>query len=80
MEMAEVFRLNVLLGFLGMRLVKMDKEPLASSPRKDDKDVVVEDQDDNVEADPDYVPEETAAADESLEYRYSFRLDGCGDW
>jgi len=69
MEMAEVFRLNVLLGFLGMQLVKMDKEPLASSPRKDDKDVVVEDQDDNVEADPDYVPEETAAADESLEYR-----------
>jgi len=69
MEMAEVFRLNVLLGFLGMQLVKMDKEPLASSPRKDDMDAVLEDHDDNVELDPDYVPEDAAGADDSLEYR-----------
>jgi len=68
MEMAEVFKVNFLLGFLGVQLVKLDKEPLASSPRKDGMNAVLEDHDDNVEEDPDYVPEE-AAADDSLEYR-----------
>jgi len=69
MEMAEVFKVNVLLGFFGVQLVKLDKEPLASSPRKGDINAVLEDHDDNVEEDPDYVPEDAAAADDSLEYR-----------
>merc|ERR1712142_583319 len=65
-EMAAVLKLNILLGFLGMQLVKIDDEPLASSPQKDKSGINL-DEDEDEEEDPDYVPEYTA--DDSLEYR-----------
>merc|ERR1711942_49873 len=65
-EMAAVLKLNILLGFLGMQLVKIDDEPLASSPQKDKSGLNL-DEDEGEEEDPDYVPEDTA--DDSLEYR-----------
>jgi len=65
-EMAAVLKLNILLGFLGMQLVKIDDEPLASSPQKDKSGINL-DEDEGEEEDPDYVPEDTA--DDSLEYR-----------
>merc|ERR1712142_1362493 len=65
-EMAAVLKLNILLGFLGMQLVKIDDEPLASSPQKDKSDINL-DEDEGEDEDPDYVPEDTA--DDSLEYR-----------
>ena len=68
LEMAEVLKLNVVLGFFGVQLAKLDNEPLASSPRKNKVDGEEED-DDNAEEDPDYVPEDSAAVDDSLEYR-----------
>merc|ERR1712142_1159580 len=61
-EMAAVLKLNILLGFLGMQLVKIDEEPLASSPQKDKSGINL-----GEEEAPDYVPEDTA--DDSLEYR-----------
>jgi len=66
MDMAGVLKLNILLGFLGMQLVKIDEEPLASSPLKDKSGMNL-DEDEGEDEDPDYVPEETA--DDSLEYR-----------
>jgi len=68
LEMAEVFKLNVVLGFFGVQLAKLDNGPLASSPRKNKVDGEEED-DDDAEEDPDYVPEDSAAVDDSLEYR-----------
>merc|ERR1712142_1421508 len=65
-EMAAVLKLNILLGFFGMQLVKIDEEPLASSPQKDKSGINL-DEDEGEEEDPDYVPEDTA--DDSLEYR-----------
>merc|ERR1711872_950605 len=65
-EMAAVLKFNILLGFLGMQLVKIDDEPLASSPQKDKSGINL-DEDEDEEEDPDYVPEDTA--DDSLEYR-----------
>merc|ERR1712142_612452 len=65
-EMAAVLKLNILLGFLGMQLVKIDDEPLASSPQKDKSGINLDENEDE-EEDPDYVPEYTA--DDSLEYR-----------
>merc|ERR1712098_799281 len=65
-EMAAVLKLNILLGFLGMQLVRIDDEPLASSPQKDKSGINL-DEDEGEEEDPDYVPEYTA--DDSLEYR-----------
>jgi len=65
-EMAAVLKFNILLGFLGMQLVKIDDEPLASSPQKDKSGINL-DEDEGEEEDPDYVPEDTA--DDSLEYR-----------
>ena len=70
MEMAEVFKLNVLIGFLGMQLIDLDKEPLASRTLKNKVDGAVEDPDVDVKEDPDYAPDdEDLAADDSLEYR-----------
>merc|ERR1711875_105041 len=66
MEMSKVFKLNILLGFLGMQLVKIDDEPLASSPQKDKSGINL-DEDEGEEEDPDYVPEDTA--DDILEFR-----------
>merc|ERR1712025_69049 len=67
LEMAEVFKLNVVLGFFGVQLAKLDNGPLASSPRKNKVDG--EEEDDIAEDDPDYVPDDSAAVDDSLEYR-----------
>merc|ERR1712243_338125 len=63
MEMSKVFKLNVLLGFLGMQLVKIDEpRKAAASPLKSEK-VSASDSED-----PDYVPE-NRESDDSLEYR-----------
>merc|ERR1711942_438402 len=64
MEMSKVFKLNILLGFLGMQLVKIEKphQTAAASPQKE----VVSDSEE--EDDPDYVPEHRES-DDSLEYR-----------
>merc|ERR1712025_1431159 len=66
LEMAAVLKLNILLGFLGMQLVKIEEEPLPFSPLKDKSGINL-DEDEGEDEDPDYVPEETA--DDSLEYR-----------
>jgi len=54
MEMAKMLKINVLLGFMGMQLVSLDEEPLASSPLKDKVLEITEDgldRSDNVEVD-----------------------------
>merc|ERR1712002_1299470 len=64
MEMSKVFKLNVLLGFLGMQLVKIEEpRQAATSPQKEE---VVSDSEE--EDDPDYIPE-NRESDDSLEYR-----------
>merc|ERR1711942_423383 len=65
MEMSKVFNLNILLGFLGMQLVKIEKphQTAAASPQKEEAVSDSEDEDD-----PDYVPEHRES-DDSLEYR-----------
>ena len=68
-EMAEVVKLNVVLGFLGMQLVTLDKKPLVSCPLKNKVNDEKEDLDDNVEEDPDYVPEDAETTNNILEYR-----------
>eukprot|EP00092_Neocalanus_flemingeri_P021886 GFUD01023743.1.p1 GENE.GFUD01023743.1~~GFUD01023743.1.p1 ORF type:complete len:671 (+),score=233.39 GFUD01023743.1:50-2062(+) len=67
LEVLAMFRLDILLGVLGMQLVE---EPLASSPTKERK--VMDDEDS--EMDPDYVLsiEET---EDSLEYRSQAEID-----
>merc|ERR1712243_153318 len=66
MEMSKVFKLNVLLGFLGMQLVKIEEpRKAATSPLKSEK---VSASDSEEEDDPDYVPE-NRESDDSLEYR-----------
>ena len=69
MEMAKMLRLNVLLSFLGLQLVKFDEEPVDYSPLKKKFDGEVEDHADNLEEDSNYVPKDAAAANESLEDR-----------
>merc|ERR1712002_921235 len=64
MEMSKVFKLNVLLGFLGMQLVKIE-EPRQAATSPQGEEVV---SDSEVEDDPDYVPE-NRESDDSLEYR-----------
>merc|ERR1712013_895058 len=65
MEMSKVFKLNILLGFLGMQLVKIEKphQTAAASPQKEEVASDSEEEDD-----PDYVPEHRES-DDSLEYR-----------
>merc|ERR1711875_75202 len=65
MEMSKVFKLNILLGFLGMQLVKIEKphQTAAASPQKEEAVSDSEEEDD-----PDYVPEHRDS-DDSLEYR-----------
>ena len=70
-ELAKVFKLNFLLGYLGMQLVKTDEEPLASSPQKAAGGQVVEEIDEDSEVDPDYVLSSEESED-SLEYRYGY--------
>merc|ERR1712025_1096749 len=64
MEMSKVFKLNILLGFLGMQLVKIEKphQTAAASPQKQEA------ASDSEEDDPDYAPEHRDS-DDSLEYR-----------
>ena len=69
LHVAQMFRLNILLGFLGMQLVGADEEPLASSPTKSKASgEVVEEVDEDSEVDPDYVLSSEESED-SLEYR-----------
>jgi len=68
LQVAKVFRLNILLGLLGMQLVGADEEPLASSPTKAKvRGEVVEEVDEDSEVDPDYVL--SSESEDSLEYR-----------
>merc|ERR1711903_76071 len=65
---AQMFRLNMFLGLLGMQLVGTEEEPLASSPTKAKAHGgVVEEVDEDSEADPDYVL--SSESEDSLEYR-----------
>jgi len=66
MEMSQVFKFNILLGFLGMQLVQID-EPHAATTSNAEKEESVRDSSDE-EDDPDYVPEQRDS-DDSLEYR-----------
>merc|ERR1719209_2066060 len=67
MEMSQVFKINILLGFLGMQLVQID-EPQAAPATSAEKEESVRDSSDEEEDDPDYVPEQRES-DDSLEYR-----------
>jgi len=67
MEMSQVFKINILLGFLGMQLVKIE-EPQAAPTTRVEKEDSVRDSSDEEEDDPDYVPEHRES-DDSLEYR-----------
>ena len=69
MEMAEVFKLNVLIGFLGMQLIDLDKEPLASRTLKNKVECAVEDNVDDEEEDAATIMKDVAGATDSLEYR-----------
>ena len=66
LQVAQMFRLNILLAYLGMQLVGADEEPLASSPTKAKASGEVVDE--NSEVDPDYVLSSEESED-SLEYR-----------
>jgi len=66
MEMSKVFKLNILLGFLGMQLVKIEKPHQTAAAASPQKEEVVSDSEE--EDDPDYVPEH-GDSDDSLEYR-----------
>jgi len=66
MEMSQVFKFNILLGFLGMQLVQID-EPHAATTSSAEKEESVRDTSDE-EDDPDYVPDQRDS-DDSLEYR-----------
>merc|ERR1711970_51660 len=66
-EMSQVFKINILLGFLGMQLVKIE-EPQAAPATSAEKEESVRDSSDEEEDDPDYVPEQRES-DDSLEYR-----------
>jgi len=71
LQVANMFSLNFMLGFLGIQLVGADEEPLASSAKKEsssgllDKELEEEDS----EMDPDCVLD-SEESDDSLEYRY----------
>merc|ERR1712212_830010 len=65
MEMSQVFKLNILLGILGMQLVKID-EPQAPATSAEKEESIRDSSDE--EEDPDYVPEQRES-DDSLEYR-----------
>merc|ERR1712055_1131310 len=66
-EMSQVFKINILLGFLGMQLVKIE-EPQAAPATSAEKEDSVRSSSDEEEDDPDYVPEQRES-DDSLEYR-----------
>jgi len=66
-EMSQVFKINILLGFLGMQLVKIEK-PQTAPATSAEKEDSVRDSSDEEEDDPDYVPEQRES-DDSLEYR-----------
>jgi len=76
LQVANMFSLNFMLGFLGIQLVGADEEPLASSAKKEsssgllDKELEEEDS----EMDPDYVLD-SEESDDSLEYRSETELE-----
>merc|ERR1711970_1010662 len=65
-EMSQVFKINILLGFLGMQLVKIEEPQAAPTTSAEKEDSVRSSSDE--EDDPDYVPEQRES-DDSLEYR-----------
>merc|ERR1712055_48695 len=67
-EMSRVFKINILLGFLGMQLVKIEEPQAAPSTSAEKEDSVRDSSSDEEEDDPDYVPEQRES-DDSLEYR-----------
>merc|ERR1712202_77736 len=76
LQVANMFSLNFMFGFLGIQLVGADEEPLASSAKKErssgllDKELEEEDS----EMDPDYVLD-SEESDDSLEYRSETELE-----
>merc|ERR1712055_1066275 len=67
-EMSQVFKINILLGFLGMQLVKIEKPQAAPATSAEKEDSVRDSSSDEEEDDPDYVQEQRES-DDSLEYR-----------
>jgi len=67
-EMSQVFKINILLGFLGMQLVKIEEPQAAPTTSAEKEDSVRSSSDEEEEDDPDYVPEQRES-DDSLEYR-----------
>merc|ERR1712055_973999 len=67
-EMSQVFKINILLGFLGMQLVKIEEPQAAPTTSAEKEDSVRSSSSDEEEDDPDYVPEQRES-DDSLEYR-----------
>merc|ERR1712183_95339 len=76
LQVANMFSLNFMLGFLGIQLVGADEEPLAPCAKKEtnsgllDKELEEEDS----EMDPDYVLD-SEESDDSLEYRSETELE-----
>ena len=69
MEMAEVFKLNVLIGFLGMQWIDLENVTLDSRTLKNKAECAVEDNVDDEEEDPAKIMKDVAGATDSLEYR-----------
>merc|ERR1712183_826720 len=80
LQVANMFSLNFMLGFLGIQLVGADEEPVASSPKKETSSgplgKVLEEEDS--EMDPDYVLDSEESED-SLEYRSETELEELED-
>merc|ERR1712055_1016310 len=62
-EMSQVFKINILLGFLGMQLVKIEEPQAVPATSAEKEDSVRDSSSDEEEDDPDYVPEQRESDD-----------------
>merc|ERR1712183_1122974 len=75
LQVANMFSLNFMLGFLGIQLVGADEEPLASSAKKESSSGLLDKElEEDSEMDPDYVLD-SEESDDSLEYRSETELE-----
>merc|ERR1719442_67324 len=76
LQVANMFSLNFMLGFLGIQLVGADEEPLASSAKKESSSGLLEKEleEEDSEMDPDYVLD-SEESDDSLECRSETELE-----
>merc|ERR1712183_1205184 len=80
LQVANMFSLNFMLGFLGIQLVGADEEPVASSPKKETSSGPLGKglEEEDSEMDPDYVLDSEESED-SLEYRSETELEELED-